>query len=81
MGSKKGSLIGKTVKKLPNKVDFIIKYESGELSDKDTLRLFSHLLYTKLAWQLQGHYGRTAQSLIKMKLISKKGKILKEAIK
>ena len=42
----------------------IIDYEMGHLNDKQTLRLFSELLKTGMAWSLQGHYGRTAQALI-----------------
>ena len=60
-----------------NEVDFIIRYEAGELSDKDTLRLFSHLVKTGRAWHLQGHYGRTAWALIQDKWLDNKGKILK----
>ena len=60
-----------------NEVDFIIRYEAGELSDKDTLRLFSHLVKTGRAWHLQGHYGRTSWALIQDKWLDNKGKILK----
>lgn len=42
----------------------IIDYECGHLDDRDTLRLFSELVKTGMAWTLQGHYGRTAQALI-----------------
>lgn len=42
----------------------IIAYESGELSDEDTVILFQHLIDSGLAWSLQGHYGRTATALI-----------------
>ena len=45
-------------------VSLIIAYEGGELSAEDTLRLFAKLIKSGLAWQLQGHYGRTAASLI-----------------
>lgn len=42
----------------------IIAFEAGELSVDDTVILFQHLIDTGLAWQLQGHYGRTAKGLI-----------------
>lgn len=42
----------------------IIDYESGEMSDEDTVEFFQYLIDTGLAWTLQGHYGRTAVALI-----------------
>ena len=41
----------------------LIDYEMGHLNDIQTLRLFSELIKNGMAWTLQGHYGRTAQSL------------------
>ncbi len=61
-----------------NKIDRIIAYESGELNDKNTLKLFAELIKTRQAWALQGHYGRTARALIQDKWISQSGKINKE---
>lgn len=49
----------------------IIAYEQGELSNEDTVKLFQHLVSTGLAWQLQGHYGRTAEYFIKAGLVTK----------
>lgn len=43
----------------------IIAYESGELSEQETIELFQHLIDSNLAWTLQGHYGRTATALIR----------------
>lgn len=45
-------------------VGFIIAYEEGELADEEIVAGFQHLINTGLAWQLQGHYGRTAMALI-----------------
>ena len=56
----------------------IIAYEGGELNGEATLELFSHLIRSGMAWSLQGHYGRTAVSLIDNGYLSKEGKILKE---
>jgi hypothetical protein len=58
-----------------NIVSRIIKYESGELDEKETLRLFAHLIRTGVVWELQGHYGRVAASLIEAGIISKNGRI------
>lgn len=60
--------------KLKNKdvLELIISYESGELSKEDIINLFQELVNSGLAWQLQGHYGRTARDLIKMGVIKAK---------
>jgi len=42
----------------------MIDYENGELSEEEVVEFFQGLVDTGLAWILQGHYGRTAQSLI-----------------
>lgn len=42
----------------------IIEYESGELSDEETVELFSMLIKNGMAWTLQGSYGRTATAFI-----------------
>lgn len=58
-----------------NMMDYIMDYECGTLNDTKTLELFSHLIKTGMAWSLQGHYGRTASSLIENDYITKKGVI------
>lgn len=53
----------------------IIAYESGELDTRETVELFSELVRTGLAWQLQGFYGRTAHSLIRSGILDNSGAI------
>jgi len=54
----------------------IIDYENGLLSEQDTIKLFAELIKNGMAWTLQGHYGRTAHTLIENKIIDKRGNIL-----
>jgi hypothetical protein len=56
-------------------IDKMIAYESGELTDTETLELFSELIRTGMAWKLQGSYGRTANRLIDLGLIGKGGEL------
>jgi hypothetical protein len=60
-------------------IDKIIAYELGELNNEGILELFSDLIKSGLAWQLQGCYGRTAQGLIDKGLINGQGVINWEA--
>lgn len=39
-------------------------FEDGEMDEDDFVRLFQYLIDTRLAWTLQGLYGRTAMRLI-----------------
>ncbi len=50
-------------------IDGIIAYENGELDHEQIVELFQDLVDTGIAWQLQGSYGRTAQSLIDAGLV------------
>ncbi len=54
----------------------IIAYENGELTDEAIVLLFSHLVITGLAWQLQGHYGRTAVTLMEAGLLTPNGEVI-----
>ena len=56
-------------------VNNIIAFENGELSQRNTLKLFSKLIKTGDVWHLQGFYGRTATDFIESRLIDDKGKI------
>ena len=64
--------------KVFDEVDYIIRYEAGDLKGQEVLRLFSHLNKTRHAWSLQGSYGRYAEALINRGYLSSKGIILKE---
>ncbi len=50
-------------------VDRITAYEAGDLDEDQTIKLFQDLVDSGLAWQLQGHYGRTAHALINNGLV------------
>ena len=43
---------------------YIIAYESGELDEDETVKMFQVLVNNGMAWALQEHYGRTAWALI-----------------
>ena len=45
-------------------VSFLIDFESGTLSQEDTIAGFQELINSGLVWELQGCYGRIAVSLI-----------------
>jgi len=57
----------------------IIDYEMGHLNDVKTLRLFSELIKTGMAWSLQGHYGRTASAMIDDGWLERDGRITDKA--
>ena len=39
-------------------------YESGQMTEEETVVFFQMLINTGMAWNLQGHYGRMAYKLI-----------------
>lgn len=47
-------------------------YELGEMSEGEAIEFFQELVNTGIAWQLQGHYGRTAANLIEAGVIAPK---------
>ncbi|MFY8169986.1 MAG: DUF7417 domain-containing protein [Candidatus Fonsibacter sp.] len=65
------------MKRTKDFLDQMMDYESGELSDKDTLELFSVIIKDKLVYSLQGHYGRTANALIQDGWLDNNGNIIK----
>ena len=53
----------------------LIAFESGELNAPQTVELFSSLIKSGMAWQLQGSYGRGARNLILQGYLDNKGDI------
>lgn len=53
-------------------VDVIMAYEGGKLSREGTVALFQCLVDSGMAWTLQGHYGRTAATMIQAGLVTPK---------
>lgn len=49
--------------------DKIICYEQGEMDESEMVEFFQELVNSGLAWELQGHYGRTATALIENGLV------------
>ena len=45
-------------------VDMIMMYENGQLGEEETITFFQGMIDSGIVWKLQGHYGRTAKSLI-----------------
>jgi hypothetical protein len=57
----------------------IMDFESGDLSDFGTLKLFSNLIKSGKINHLQGHYGRTAHALVSDGWLDSKGNITSKA--
>lgn len=49
--------------RLPS-VDDIIAFENNEMDEDRVVEFFQSMIDSGVVWQLQGHYGRTAASLI-----------------
>jgi len=45
-------------------VNDVVKYESGEMTFQEIVVFFQGLIDAGLVWKLQGHYCRTAKTLI-----------------
>lgn len=54
----------------------MMAYEDGELDTTEIVQLFSKLIKSGMAWQLQGMYGRQAMTLINSGYLDKEGNIL-----
>ena len=56
-------------------VQDLIAYEQGTLTPRQRLELFSELIRSGLAFELQGHYGREAAMFLEQGLILPNGDI------
>lgn len=54
----------------PN-IDDVLRYEAGEMTEDEVVEFMQAGIDSGWVWQLQGHYGRTAQSLIEQGLCSR----------
>jgi hypothetical protein len=54
----------------------IFAYENGELTEQETLQLFSYLIKNDVLKALQGHYQRTARFYVEQEYLSPSGDIL-----
>jgi len=64
--------------KIFDTVGMIMDYEAGEMDLEQVVNFFSHLIKTGMAWTLQGHYGRTAQTLINNGYLTPEGELTGE---
>lgn len=59
-----------------NVIDFIMRFESGEVSATELIDGFAELIRSEKVWSLQGFYGRTANDLIDFGYIDEDGNVL-----
>lgn len=60
---------------MPDIMDQVIDYEMGSMDLGAVIEFSQRLIDSGLAWQLQGHYGHTAQALINQGLCSPKREV------
>ena len=58
----------------------LLSFEADELEIDEIVELFATLIRSGMAWTLQGSYGRTAQHLIDVGIVSPQGDVLTELI-
>lgn len=58
-------------------IDFI-RYEQGEMTVRESVELFADIIGSKMAFALQGSYGRTAMMYINNNIIDRHGVINEE---
>lgn len=51
-------------------VDKFVRFENDEMEDDETIDFFQYLVDTGMVWRLQGSYGRMAQYLIEIGVVS-----------
>ena len=63
------------------KVEDIIRYESGDMTDEEVVPFFQSLIDSGAAWTLQGHYGRVAMQFINAGLCSVSNNGLQQGVR
>ena len=63
-----------------NELARIIDYENNNLDAEQVLQFFADITKTGLVWQLQGSYGRMANTLIEEGFIDREGNVADDAV-